>query len=183
MGRDEDITELLNQAALGDSEAAERLYAAVEPELRTLARRWMRTQSPGHMLQTTALINEAYLRLAQGAGGDWAARRQFYAVASKTMRSVLVDNARSASAAKRGGGAKRHALPIDLASEDSLDVAELNDLLATLGASDPECERIAELRIFGGLEHQTIAEVLGTSKRNVERKWAFVKAYVQRQQE
>lgn len=178
----DDITELLNQAAVGDSAAVDRLYTVIEPELRTLARRWMRTQSPGHLLQTTALINEAYLRLADGAGGDWAARRQFFAVASKTMRSVLVDSARKATAAKRGGGAKQHSLPIDAAAEGSLDIVELNDLLGTLGASDPECEQIAEQRIFGGLDHQTIAEVLGTSKRNVERKWAFVKAYVQRQQ-
>lgn len=183
MGDDADITELLNQAALGDSEAADRLYTALEPELRTIARKWMRSQSPGHMLQTTALINEAYLRLAHNAGGDWAARQQFFAVASKTMRSVLVDNARKDSAAKRGGGAKRNALPMDLAASGSMDVVELNDLLATLGASDPESERIAELRIFGGLDHQTIADILGTSKRNVERKWAFVKAYVQRQQD
>ena len=182
MADDPPITDLLNLASQGDSGAADRLFAAVEPALRVLARRWMRTQGPGHILQTTALVNEAYVRLAGVDGGIWIARRQFFAVASRAMRHVLIDNARRARAGKRGGGARQYDLSPELSSQGALDVVELNDIFVTLGEADPECERIAELRVFGGLDHATVAEMLGCSLRHVERKWSFVKAFVKQQQ-
>jgi RNA polymerase sigma factor (TIGR02999 family) len=174
-----DLTQLLDLAADGDPAARDALLVQAYDELKKLARSSMRRESPGHTLQPTALVNEAYLRLF-GPGARWENRRHFFGAAAQAMRRVLVDQARRRGAGKRGGGLERVSLTqVDVASEDAqVDVLALDALLAELEAANPRLVRTIELRYFGGLDIEATAEVLGVAPATVKRDWAYARAWL-----
>jgi RNA polymerase sigma-70 factor (ECF subfamily) len=160
------------------------LLTLVYPELHHQAERFMRAQSPGHTLQATALIHEAYLRLAGGQRIDWQSRAHFFGVAGKAMRSILVDHARARLASKRGGGGGAITLGAAgpaAASEPEVDVLALDEALARLAVLDPDQCRLVELRYFAGLDIEEVAEVLGVSARTVKRRWRVARAWLKRE--
>jgi RNA polymerase sigma factor (TIGR02999 family) len=161
-----DITRLLRDWHGGDQAALDQLMPLVYAELRRLAKGYMRRQSPGHTLQTTALINEAYLRMVNLPEIDWQCRAHFYAVAAQAMRYLLIERARARRSAKRGGGAEH--VSLDEAAMVSMGRSEellaLDDALNHLATLDPRQSRIVELRYFGGLTVEETAEVLGVSR-------------------
>lgn len=165
----------------GDSSALGKLMPLVYKELRQLAKNYMAAERPGHTLQTTALINEAYLRLVDHKEMQWQNRAHFLAVAAQAMRRVLVDHARTRDAAKRGGGAAKASL------EDAARVAArpeeliaLDEAMTDLAAIDPRKSQVVELRYFGGLSVEETAEVLGVSPVTVMRDWSTAKAWLLR---
>jgi RNA polymerase sigma factor (TIGR02999 family) len=179
-GLPEEAAALLERAAAGDERARQALVALLYDELRVIAHRQLQDQSPGHTLQTTALVNEAYLRIARAARPEGAGKGQFMALAASAMRSVLVDHARARNAAKRGGG--RRAVELDELvqqyEERAVDLAALDEALARLAEIDPELARIVELRFFAGLSNEEIAQSLGVSKRTIERGWKTAQAWL-----
>ena len=174
------VTRLLERLRGGDAQAAERVYELLQAELRHLADREMRRQEPGHSLQPTALVNEAWIKLVGGDGRSYDNRGHFLGVAAKAMRSVLVDHARAKRAARRGGGALRVELDDALAAyeERAYDLVALDDALEALARVDERLARIVELRFFAGLEHGEVAEALGISLRTVERDWRTARAWL-----
>lgn len=177
-----DVTRLLTAWTGGDSGALEQLIPMIESELHRLAIHHMMGERPGHTLQATALVNEAYIRLT-GTKGSWSNRACFFAAASTVMRRILVDHARWRRREKRGGGVvflslsdARHP-----ATEDSADVIALDEALDKLSAIDPQKSRIVELRFFGGLSEEEIAGVLPAPLRTVQREWSFARAWLVRQ--
>lgn len=179
----DDFTRLLNLAAAGDPAAAQEVLPKVIQELRVLARARMAKLPPGQTLQPTALVNEAWLRLATDGAPAWEGRRHFYFVAARAMRDILVEDARRKGSEKRGGQYQRIELsdahlviqsPID-------DVLALDQAMKRLEATDPEGARIVLLRFFAGLEMTEIAETLEVSLSTVERKWRFVRAWLKSQ--
>ena len=174
-----DLTRLLDLAAGGDDAAREALFVQAYDELRKLARSSMRRESPGHTLQPTALVNEAYLRLI-GPDVRWENRRHFFGAAAQAMRRALVDNARRRDSGKRGGGLERVSLTqVDLAAEDAqVDVMALDALLAELEQVNPRLVRTIELRYFAGLDIEATAEVLGVAPATVKRDWAYARAWL-----
>jgi RNA polymerase sigma factor (TIGR02999 family) len=180
MGQAEDITGLLGELRAGKKEAESRLVAAVYPELRRIARRYLRGERPGHTLQATALVNEAYLQLVGQMDKDWQNRSHFFAVAAQLMRRILVDYARQRKAGKREGHRHRVALTDALAiSEDRLDEVLLIDAALTrLAEWDPRQCRVVELRFFSGLTEDEVAEVLGIAPSTVKRDWNVAKAWL-----
>jgi RNA polymerase sigma factor (TIGR02999 family) len=157
-----------------------RLMPVVYDELRDLAQRYFHKERPGHTLQPTALVHEAYLRLIDESRVDWNGRTHFKAVCAKVMRRVLIDYARSRKRIRRGGGEKPLSLeselaPIDL---DGVDAVELNDALEKLEQLDPRQAQVVELRFFGGLDVEEVARALNVSKRTVEGDWAHAKAWL-----
>ncbi len=175
-----DVTALLRAWREGDSGAKDDLFQAVYGELRVLARRYMRRERGGHTLQTTALVNEAYLRLT-GADLSWQDRGHFFAVAARLMRRVLVEYARERNAHKRGGGAFTVQLNEDLMGTSMAaadDVLGLHEALERLRAFDPRMERVLELRYFGGLTVKETASILNVSVRTVERDQTLGRAYL-----
>lgn len=156
------------------------LYA----ELHLLAEQHMNKQGPAHTLQPTALVNEAWLRIGSSDELHFDARTQFFALAGKVMRSVLVDHAREKAAAKRGGTPQRVTLSDDLGVEGGVeggpdvDLLSLEEVLVKLEGMDPELSRLVELRFFGGLDHPTIARTIGKPLRSVERSWRLAKAWL-----
>lgn len=181
-----DITLLLKAWSDGDAAAQERLIALVYKELRQLARRHRRKSGVGETLQTTALVNEAFLRLAGIHDVDWRDRAHFFAVAAQVMRRILVDSARSQGAVKRGGNTQRvQSLDPDaVPAPDSHRAAELvalDDALTRLAQLDARRARVIELRIFGGLTMEESAEVLGLSTQSVRRDWRLAKAWLLRE--
>jgi RNA polymerase sigma-70 factor (ECF subfamily) len=181
MPPDRPVTELLSAWRTGDSAALEQLIPIVYDELRRVAGRYMRGEQSGHTLQTTALVHEAYLRLANEQDRNWANRAHFFAVAAQIMRNLLVDRARSASRAKRGGGAARIVLEEvpAMVTADPDDLLALDEALRRLGEVDARAARIVELRYFVGLSNVEIAEVLRTSEKTVKRDWSAAKAWLQ----
>lgn len=178
-----DITRLLHDWSNGDVTALPLLVERVYPELRRIAARHLRSERPGHTLQPTALVNEAYLRLAQQQPGKhWQDRTHFFAVAAHVVRAVLVDHARARRAVKRGSGAVAVELTVEMASVASkpLDVLDLDAALQALEALDAEHVRIVELRYFAGLSIDETAETLGTSASTVKRGWLAAKTYIRR---
>ena len=171
---------LLKRMRDGDVDAAEELLPVVYQELHRLAERALGRQNPGHTLQTTALLNEAWIRLVEAEGGDWKSRNHFLAVAAKAMRSVLVDHARRRGAEKRGAGRARVELDeaLDLLEQRSSDLLALDEALEELATMDESLARIVELRFFGGLKHPEIAELLNSSLRSVERGWSAARAWL-----
>lgn len=151
----------------------------VYAELRRLARRAMSRQGPGHTLQTTALLHEAWLRLEK-LDARWESKDHFLAVAARAMRSVLVDHARRRGAEKRGGGRQRVDLDdvVDGLQQRSADLLALDEALAELTRLDEELARIVEMRFFGGLKHPAIADLLGVSLRRVERGWSTARSWL-----
>ena len=177
-----EVTELLVDWSGGNQAALDRLMPLVYAELRRLARARLRRERPGHLLQTTALVNEAYLRLVDQRHVRWQNRAHFFAIAAQLMRRILVDHARRKGAAKRGGGVEQVSLAEipDLPAR-RLDVLALDDALSRLSAMDPRQGRIVELRCFGGLTADETAEVLAISPRTVRREWTMAKAWLHRQ--
>jgi RNA polymerase sigma factor (TIGR02999 family) len=177
-----EITRLLHQWKRGDREAAEQLAGVLYQELHRTAAHYMRLERGGHTLQTTALVNEAYLRLA-GLRMDCEDRVHFFALAAQMMRRVLVDHARSRGYLKRGAGAA--ALPLDdnlIALPDrSADVVALDDALNELARRDPRKARVVELRFFGGLSVDETALALNVSPQTVLRDWSLAKAWLARE--
>lgn len=175
-----EVTLLLHSVRDGDDRARERLASLIHAELRRIARAHLRNERPWHTLQATELAHEAYLRLTGGGSPEWRDRVHFFAVASGTMRRVLIDHARKRTAARRGGG---HAIvPLDeaqsLGGEQPEELVALDEALARLGALDPRQERIVELRFFAGLDLDETAAVLGVSSRTVKRDWSVARAWL-----
>ena len=177
-----EITQLLLKWRNGDKAALDVLMPRVYEELRKMARHYMAAERPGHTLQTTALINEAYLRLIDHKEMRWQNRAHFFAVAAQAMRRVLVDHARSRDAAKRGGGAIKASLE-DAAEIPArrLELVALDAALNDLAAIDPRMSQVVELRYFGGLSVEETAEVLGVSPVTVMRDWSAAKAWLLRE--
>jgi RNA polymerase sigma factor (TIGR02999 family) len=177
------VTELLRAWADGDDGALERLTPLVEAELRRLARGYMRRERRGHTLQTTALVNEAFLRLTDARHIRWQDRAHFLGISARMMRRVLVDHARSHDALKRGGNVRRVTLNEELASAQgpAVDVIALDRALSALAGVDARKGRIIELRYFGGLTVEETAEVLGVSSDTVKRDWRLAKLWLLRE--
>ena len=174
------VTELLVRWREGDQRALDELMPLVYDELRRLAARYMRGERPGHTLQTSALVNEAYLRLAGHEEMRWQNRAHFFAVAAQAMRRILVDHARRRGNQKRGGGAHRVALDESLivSDERAAEVVALDEALARLAEISPRKSQLVELRFFGGLSVEEAAEVLKVSPGTVMRDWTFTKAWL-----
>ena len=178
----EDVTQLLRAWSDGDQEALEKLMPLVYDELRRLARHYMRRERPGHILQTSALVNEAYLRLIDASQVSWQNRAHFFAISAELMRRILVDFARAQQSQKRGAGVPAVSLDEQLdVSEQRLDLAALDDALKALAALDPRKSRIVELRFFGGLSAEETAEVLKVSPETVKRDWKLAKVWLLRE--
>ena len=179
----EPVTELLLRWRAGDGECLNRLLPQMEGELRRIAHRYMRLERPGHTLQTTALVNEAYLKLVDQAKVDWQNRAQFLGLAAHMMRHILVDHARELCRGKRGGGAR--VLPIDEAlvfsPAKSAALVALDDALNELAAFDPRKAQIVELRYFGGMSVEETASALGVHPNTVIRDWGLAKAWLKRE--
>ncbi len=174
------VTELLVKAGKGDTAAAELLMEQVYPDLKKMAAAIFRSERPGHTLQPTALVNEAYMRTFGATAIDWRDRAHFFALMSRVLRRVLVDHARAVRAEKRGAGAVRIALddmaePMVSADHDYFD---LDDALESLAREDPRAARVVELRFFGGLKESEVAEVLGISMPTVTRDWRFARTWL-----
>lgn len=178
----QEITRLLEAWSNGDRSALDRLAPLVHDELRRIARRKMRGEREGHTLQTTALVNEVYLRLAGQEGFEWRDRAHFFAVCARVMRHVLIDHARAGGRGKRGGGALRVSLDGAMLAAEARDVdlLALDEALARLEALDPQKGKIVELRFFAGLGIEETAEVLGISPTTVRREWRRSKAWLHR---
>jgi RNA polymerase sigma factor (TIGR02999 family) len=152
----------------------------VDAELHRLAESFLRRERPGHSLQATALINEAFLRLIGDTTVEWQNRAHFYGVAARLMRRILVDHARRRGKQKRGGGALRVSLAetLAVAQKPSADILALDDALSSLFEFDPRKSQIVELKFFGGLGEEAIAEVLKISLRTVQREWSLARAWL-----
>ncbi len=176
-----EITGLLKAWTNGDQAALDRLVPVVYDELRRMARRFMRNEPADHTLQTTALVNEVYLRLVDVRNVDWQHRAQFFAVASQIMRRILVDAARARGAQKRGGELANidDAVPLSQSAADPL--IALDAALDEFAKVAPRQARVLEMRYFGGLGEEEIATVLKTSTRTVERDFQFAKAWLARE--
>lgn len=179
----QELTQLLVNWSDGDSEALDKLMPIVYDELRRLASNYLRREHPGHTLQPTALVNEAYLRLVDQSQAKWQNRAQFLGVAAQLMRRILVDHARQHHAAKRGG-ADRQNLSLtnvdDIAGKPEADVLAVHDALNELAVIDPQQSRMVELRFFGGLSIEETAAVLGVGHATVERDWKLARAWLRR---
>jgi RNA polymerase sigma factor (TIGR02999 family) len=167
----------------GDTQALDELVPVVYDELRRLARAHMRSENQRHTLGATGLVHEAWLRLIRLDQMRFEDRQHFFSMASRVMRRVLVDHAREASAAKRGGPGRPLTLEglKELTAQPSADLLRLNDALRALEDKDERACRIVEMRYFGGLSHEEVASVLDLSKTTVRREWAFAKAFLQRE--
>jgi RNA polymerase sigma-70 factor, ECF subfamily len=174
------VTEALIAWSAGDASALETLVPIVEADLRRMARRQLARERPGHTLQTTALVNEAYLRLIDQKRVRWQNRAHFFAIAAQAMRRILIGMARARCAEKRGGPAQP--VSLDLAAEVSVDRAAelvaLDDALHALAALDPRRARVVELRYFGGLSVEETAEALTVSPETVMRDWKRARAWL-----
>ena len=174
------VTELMLAWGNGDQEALHKLIPLVNEELHRLAARYMRRENPGHTLQTTALVNEAYCKLVDQKNVRWQNRAHFFAIAAQLMRRILIDHARSRLRAKRGGAAQRITLnenalaPVRQAQE----LISIDDALMRLAHLDPQKSRIVEMKFFGGLTTKEIAEVEKVSTSTVEREWRKAKAWL-----
>ena len=178
-----EVTQLLLDWSNGDQLALDRLMPLVHTELRRLAHHYMGRENQGHTLQTTALVNEAYLRLVGQKESHWQNRAQFFGLAAKLMRHILVDHARGLAYAKRGGGAQR--VPLEeaavLSPERGAELVALDEALKRLEADYPRQCRIVELRYFGGLTVEETAEVMKVSPETVMRDWKVAKARLRRE--
>jgi RNA polymerase sigma factor (TIGR02999 family) len=178
----QEVTQLLGDWSGGDDAALERLFPLVQPELHRLAHHYMSRERAGHTLQTTAILDEAYLRLVDTTKPIWQGRSHFIAAAAQLMRRIMVDHARERHSLKRGGGVLKvtldeAALVTETRSEELL---ALDEALERLAAQDPRKSQIVELRYFGGLTVEETAEFLKLSQRTVEREWTMAKAWLYR---
>jgi len=174
------VTQFLQQWSGGDDAALAELTPLVYEELRRLAHHYMEGQRPDHTLQTTALVNEAYLRLADQTNPNWQSRAHFFAVAARAMRQILVSYARSNRAQKRGGGGVR--VDLDEAAlvspQESKEIVDLHEALEQLSVLDSRKAQVVELKYFGGLNYDEMAEVLKISPVTVRRDWRFARAWL-----
>lgn len=179
----QEITNLLLKWSGGDKDALDKLIPFVYPELRRIARQYMRRENKQHTLQTSALINEAYLRLVDQQTVVWQDRAHFFAVAAQVMRHILIDHARRYAYAKRGAGAQRITLDgvVTAAVGRAAEFVELDEALRRLAEIDPRKEKIVELRFFGGLTVEETSEVLGVSAITVKRDWRSARAWLLRE--
>lgn len=177
------ITRLLLDWSKGDQTALEHLMPLVYDELRKMARRYMRKQSAGHTFQTTELIHEAYLKLAKGDEQNWQNRAHFFGVAAQAMRHILVDYARSKHSQKRGGWQEQVTLDetFRAGGQVSHELVQLDDALNELANLDQRKSRVVELKYFGGLTNEEIAEVLKVSPETVKRDWRFSRTWLLRE--
>ena len=178
-----EITQLLLAWSDGDQTALDRLAPLVYDELRRLARRYMNRESPGHLLQTTALVNEAYMRLIDAHQVRWQNRAHFFAISARVMRRILVDFARRGNKLKRGGNAIEVSLDeaLVVSAKRGADLLAIDDALTSLAALDPRQSQVVELRFFGGLKDNEIAEVLKVSHGTVRRDWRLARAWLHRE--
>jgi RNA polymerase sigma factor (TIGR02999 family) len=177
-----DVTRILSQIEQGDSQAAEQLLPVVYDELRILAAAKLAHEKPGQTLQATALVHEAWLRLAgSNARQGFSDRAQFFAAAASAMRRILIDRARRRKTEKRGGQRDREPLDGLAAPETDEELLALNEALARLAEQDPQKARLVELRYFVGLTGEEAAEVLGISASTADRHWVFARAWLQTQ--
>ena len=183
MSSQADVTQLLLGASRGDGASLEALFPLVYHELRRLASHYLRQERAGHTLQPTALVHEAYLRLVDQTGITWQNRAHFFSVAAQVMRHILVDHARGRLSAKRGGGESRLALDeaVSFFAEREVSLVALDDALTALARLDLQQSRIVELRFFGGLTIEEIAEVLQVSPATVSREWSLAKMWLHRE--
>jgi RNA polymerase sigma factor (TIGR02999 family) len=190
------VTELLQAWAHGDARASDSLVRLVYEELRRQAQIALRREDPGHTLQPTALVHEAWLRLVDQHDARWESRTQFFAIAAQMMRRVLLDHARSRQAFKRGGGgvqvslaeadrsaAEPGSIPAERSALDAVDVIALDDALARLATIDGQKARLVELRYFVGLSIPEAAAALGVSTATVTREWAIARMWLRRELE
>jgi RNA polymerase sigma factor (TIGR02999 family) len=177
------ISQLLAEWSDGNQSALDELYPLVYEELHRLARRYMSREKKGHTLQTTALINEAYVRLVDQRNVHWANRSHFFAISAQIMRRILIDHARRHAYAKRGGGAHQVSLEeaATITPERGLDLVRLDEALKSLAALDPRRSQVVELRYFGGLSNEEIAGVLKISENTVTRDWNMARAWLYQQ--
>jgi RNA polymerase sigma-70 factor, ECF subfamily len=177
------VTKLLKDWSEGDSSAADKLMPLVIDDLRRLAHNYMRREKAGHTLQTSALVNEAYVRLVDQSKIQWESRAHFFGIAARLMRQILVDQARRRNFAKRGGGAIRVSLneATAVAEEQSANVMALDEALKNLESIDPRQSRIIELRFFGGMSIEETAEALKVSPGTVMRDWTFARAWLRKE--
>jgi len=178
----EEVTRLLHAWCQGDRAALDQLIPLVHDELHRLAHQYMLREPAGHVLQTTALVNEAYLRLIDASRVKWQNRAHFFAISANLMRRILVDFARSRRYKKRRDGTLNPQLDLDRGQIPGLragpDIVALNDALQALEAFDPRGARVVELRFFGGLTVEETAEVLAVSPKTVKRDWAAAKVWL-----
>jgi RNA polymerase sigma factor (TIGR02999 family) len=174
------VTQLLRAWSDGDEAALERLAPLVDAELHRLAGSYLRRERPGHTLQATALINEAYLRLIDDTVVEWHNRTHFYGIAAQLMRRILVDHARRRQKLKRGGDPLRLSLAAaeNAGQAPSADIVALDEALLSLSKFDERKSQIVELKFFGGLEEEAIAEVMKVSLRTVQREWNLARAWL-----
>lgn len=177
-----DITQLLAEWSDGNQSALDELYPLVYDELHRLARRYMSRERKGHTLQTTALINEAYVRLVDQKNVHWANRSHFFAISAQIMRRILIDHARRHAYAKRGGGAQQISLDeAAIVSGQASELLRLDEALQSLAELDPRRSQVVELRYFGGLNNEEIAGVLKISENTVTRDWNMARAWLYQQ--
>ena len=181
--QEHEITQLLAEWREGNQAALDDLYPLVYDELHRLARRYMSRERKGHTLQTTALINEAYVRLVDQRNVHWANRSHFFAISAQIMRRILIDHARRYAYAKRGGGARQVSLDetATVVSGDLSEFLRLDEALKSLEELDPRRSQVVELKYFGGLNNDEIAGVLKISKNTVIRDWNMARAWLYRQ--
>jgi RNA polymerase sigma factor (TIGR02999 family) len=178
-----DVTRLLIEWKHGDAAALDRVLPLIYAELRRIASRHLRRERPGHTLQPTALVHEAYLKLVQATELDWRDRAHFFAVAARVMRQILVDHARARQAEKRGGAFQKVSIE-EVAAPGvtaDIDLLALEKALGRLGDFDPQQGRVVELRYFGGLTIEETAEVIGISPATVKREWMMARAWLRRE--
>jgi RNA polymerase sigma-70 factor (ECF subfamily) len=177
------ITELLAEWRDGDQSALDELYPLVYDELHRLARRYMSRERKDHTLQTTALINEAYVRLVDQKNVNWANRSHFFAISAQIMRRILIDHARRHAYAKRGGGAQQVSLEevAAITPDQGSELMRLDEALKSLAERDPRRSQVVELRYFGGLNNEEIAGVLHVSENTVTRDWNMARAWLYQQ--
>jgi RNA polymerase sigma factor (TIGR02999 family) len=178
-----EVTQILHDWSGGDARAPERLMPFVYDELRRLARAFLAREHGGHTLQPTALVNEAYLRLIDQTRVDWQNRAHFYGIASRMMRRVLIDHARAHATDKRGGGAIRLSLEdVQLPAEQrAASLVALDEALGRLAEMDERKCRVVEMRFFGGMSDEEIAEALGVTTRTVLRDWKKARLWLYRE--
>jgi RNA polymerase sigma-70 factor (ECF subfamily) len=178
-----DVTRLLRAWGKGDQAALDQLTPAIYAELRRRAHGYMKNERPGHTMQTTALANEAWLRLVNVAATDWKDRAHFFAIAANVMRRILVDGARARGREKRGGSAQRVDLDEipDISKRRDPELIAINDALNTLAGLDPRKAKVIELRFFGGLSVEETAQVLKVHEQTVLRDWRLARVWLMRE--
>jgi RNA polymerase sigma-70 factor (ECF subfamily) len=174
-----EVTKLLEAASTGDTQAADKLVSLVYDDLRRVAAKFLHYESPGHSWDSAELVDEAYMKLV-GQDVDWNGKTHFIAIAARSMRRLLVDHARSKLRDKRGGDRKRVDLDehLKVSQRDDRDLLAVDEAIKKLAKLDPQQAQIVELRFFGGMTVQEVADVLQIPKRSVEREWTMIRAWL-----